>query len=74
MREASVVCRQLGYDGAVATIPWQAFGSGRGMTVMNRIQCTGNESSVSDCKFMRWNTDNCGSFDDPGAICTQPGI
>ena len=74
MHEASAVCRQVGYDGAEAATPWPVFGGGSGMILMNRIQCIGNEKSVSDCKFLRWKTNwNCGSFKDPGAVCTQSG-
>ena len=55
LHEASAVCRQLGYDGAVAAPPWPAFGLGSSkMIAMNHIQCTGHESSVSDCSFMPW--------------------
>ena len=74
-REANVVCRQLGYDGAVAAIPWTAFGRRYRMSMMNHIQCMGNESSISDCRFMRWKT-GCISTrfsEDPGAVCTQSG-
>ena len=73
--EANAVCRQLGYDGAVAATPWSAFGQRSGMSVMNRIQCMGNESSISDCRYMRRKT-SCGSYGfsrNPGAVCTQSG-
>ena len=74
-REANVVWRQLGYDGAVAATPWSAFGRTNRISEMNHIQCTGNESSISDCQFMRWKT-GCGPhgfYKNPGAVCTQSG-
>ena len=74
MHEGSAVCRQLGYDGAEAATPWPAFGGGSRMILVNRIQCGGNESSLSDCRFLRWKTNwNCGSFKGPGAVCKQSG-
>ena len=74
-REANVVCRQLGYDGAVAATPWSAFGQTNRISEMNHIQCTGNESSISDCQFMRWKT-SCGPsgfHKNPGTVCTHSG-
>ena len=75
-REANVVCRQLGYDGAVAAISWPAFGNGLEMTAMNHIQCVGDERSISDCRSSKWKNGDCATFaffQAPGAVCTQSG-
>lgn len=77
LREASAVCRQLEYAGAVAAIPWPAFGTGNKMIVTNRIQCVGNESSISDCSFMSWKNSRCHYYRSmsrsPGAVCSPAG-
>lgn len=75
LQSARVVCRQLGFDGAVAARPWSAFGHGKGVIWMNRVQCTGHESSIADCFFNGWGIDSCPfyHFQDASAVCRQPG-
>ena len=71
-QEADVVCRQLGYDGALAVLRGTPFGRGRGIQWMIDIKCTGNESSLLDCRQatqLRY----CNHYDDASVICTQPG-
>ena len=46
-RDAKVVCRSLGYAGAIA-VGHADFGSGSG-TVYNYNSCSGNEDSLLDC-------------------------
>ena len=46
-REAGVVCRSLGYAGAIP-IGWSDFGQGSGK-VYRYYTCNGNEDSVLDC-------------------------
>ena len=47
--DANVVCRQLGYDGAMAALHHAAFGKGKGMIWLDEVKCTGNERSITDC-------------------------
>ena len=74
LQSATVVCRQLGFDGAVAARPWSAFGKGEGIIWMNFVQCVGNESSIADCFFNGWGIDSpmFNHFQDASAVCHQP--
>ncbi|XP_050390927.1 scavenger receptor cysteine-rich domain superfamily protein-like [Patella vulgata] len=50
-KEASVVCRRLGYSGTGAISKRRAyFGEGRGNKV-TRLDCTGREEYLTDCKY-----------------------
>ena len=63
-REASVVCRGLGYAGAIA-IGWADFGQGSG-TVYDYQSCSGNEDSILDCSG---SVSSCDHGGDAGVIC-----
>ena len=69
-REAKVVCRSLGYAGAIA-IGWADFGQGSG-TVYYYQSCNGNEDSILDCSpGSVFSNSNHGG--DAGVICRTQG-
>ena len=70
LRDANVVCRQLGFAGAVAANWSAAFGRGEGKIWMDEVQCTGNESSFKECNHQGWGSHNCGHREDAGVMCT----
>ena len=45
-RDADVVCRELGYSGAMAAYVYRSYYS---YTALSNVYCTGNESSLLDC-------------------------
>ncbi len=49
MNAAHVVCRQLGYPGAISSGVSNQFGVGNGPGWFKNVRCLGNESSVSEC-------------------------
>ena len=49
IREAKVVCRQLGYGYAILAIGGAAFGRGSGGHWKRQWYCNGNEGSLDDC-------------------------
>ena len=71
MNDASVVCRQLGYGRALTALNTAAFGRGQGKIWMNNVQCTGNESSLTDCAHNGLGNANCSHSKDAGVVCTQ---
>ena len=61
IKEANVVCRQLGFQGAVAAATSSDF------SVMYRVQCAGNETSLAECRLTpkTW----CWSFRAACVVC-----
>ena len=49
MNGAHVVCRQLGYPGAVSYGRSKQFGLGSGPVWFSNVRCLGNESNFADC-------------------------
>ena len=66
--EAGVVCRSLGYAGAIA-IGWADFGQGSG-TIYHYYNCNGNEASIFDCGP---GSRGCSHAEDAGVICRTQG-
>ncbi|KAG1680430.1 hypothetical protein FOA52_015523 [Chlamydomonas sp. UWO 241] len=71
--DASVVCRELGFDGGYAEhsasfapgFEWQKIW-------MHRVRCDGSEGRLADCPFHRnssWGVHTCSHWEDAGATC-----
>ena len=71
--DANVVCRQLGYDGALSAPRYAAFGRGTGQIWLDDVQCVGDEIAISDCYHRGWNVHNCGHHSDVGVVCRPKG-
>ena len=66
--DANVVCRQVGL-GLASSAPTR-------ITVadsfwLDNVQCSGSESSLSDCTSNEWGSENCGTTEGAGAVCTR---
>ncbi|XP_019853773.1 PREDICTED: deleted in malignant brain tumors 1 protein-like [Amphimedon queenslandica] len=64
--DASVVCRQLGYDSGTA-FDSAYFGQGTGTIVMNEVHCNGTESYLTNCTHTM--NHNCNHSEDAGVRC-----
>ena len=71
LKDADVVCNQLGYDGALSALRGAAFGEGMGPIWLNGVQCVGDEKSVSQCSHAGWGGHYCGHDEDAGVVCRQ---
>ncbi|XP_038073143.1 deleted in malignant brain tumors 1 protein-like [Patiria miniata] len=71
LADATVVCNQLGFDGAEASVYQSLFGEGTGPVVMNRVQCSGNESKLADCPFDGWGSTVSTCENTVGVICNN---
>ena len=70
MREAHVVCRQLGFTGAASVTYWATFGPGSGRIWMNHVHCGGGESSLLNCRHDGWGNHHCSHWEDAGVVCS----
>lgn len=70
IRDAEVVCRQLGCGAAVSAHGMARFGEGNGNIVLDDVNCAGNESLLGQCKHRAWGEHNCQHSEDSGVICS----
>ena len=69
IKDAEVVCRQLGYTSATAERVGAYFGKGRGAILLDDVRCNGNEESLSQCKHNGWGVTDCNHYEDAGVSC-----
>ncbi|NWZ59993.1 DMBT1 protein, partial [Haliaeetus albicilla] len=70
LKDAKVVCRQLGCGTAVS-VPDQAhFGHGLDPIWLDNVECTGMETTFSQCGLSNWGLHNCNHDEDAGVVCS----
>ena len=70
LRDAIVVCRQLGYSSALTAKGEASFGTGIGKIWLDDVQCLGSESSIDMCLSNEWGFHYCGHDEDVSVVCT----
>ena len=75
IHDAEVVCRQLGYRGALAaTLRGSAsFAAGTGRIWATNFACKGEEQSLLDCGHSGWGVHRCDHTSDAGVVCQTGG-
>ena len=68
MKDANVVCRQLGFGDAIGAPKRSAYGSVPDNFVMSYVRCTGNEKSIAQCGHSY--SSRCGENDGAGVVCS----
>ena len=71
IKDARVVCRQLGFLGAVSAPTSAHFGAGSGQIWLDDVRCYGSESSIANCRHRGWGVENCGHSEDASVICSS---
>jgi len=69
LRDAQVVCRELGFLGVFSAPGSAKFGVGSGKIWLDDVQCLGTERSIEDCRHSGWGIENCAHSEDASAIC-----
>lgn len=69
--DAKVACRQLGYTNYELSVAVSRgyFGQGQTAIHLDELQCTGTETSLTDCPHNGVGNHNCGHSEDVGVIC-----
>ena len=71
LRDATVVCRQLGYGRAVGVPCCAAFGEGSGPIWYDDVRCSGHEANLTQCVHGGLGVNNCYQWQDAGVICAS---
>ncbi|KAA8584127.1 hypothetical protein FQN60_015335 [Etheostoma spectabile] len=66
---AQVVCRQLGFRGRAAVAPDGVYEEGRGLILLDEVQCRGTETSLLACTHSEWGQHDCSHSEDVGVRC-----
>ncbi|KFP04730.1 Deleted in malignant brain tumors 1 protein, partial [Calypte anna] len=70
LRDAAVVCRQLGCGVAVAAPARASFGRGSDPIWLDRVGCLGLEKTLLECQARPWGTHGCSHQEDAGVVCS----
>jgi len=69
--DAGVVCRQLGFGSSGMPIKRASFGQGSGPILLDRVTCSGSESTLASCGHLGVGvTRSCSHSEDAGVRCS----
>ncbi|KFO99542.1 Deleted in malignant brain tumors 1 protein, partial [Calypte anna] len=69
LRDAEVVCRQLGCGRPMAAPGNARFGQGSGPIFLDDVECRGDEPSLQVCQHRGWGVHDCTHSEDASVVC-----
>ena len=74
--DAAVVCKELGFPGALKAVDNAFFGQGSGVIWLSEVACSyrGSEESLRWCDHQGWGKSICGHGEDVGVICERKSL
>ncbi|XP_056604999.1 scavenger receptor cysteine-rich type 1 protein M130-like [Triplophysa dalaica] len=74
IRDAQVVCRQLGCGAALSADGNEAFGAGEAVVWLNRVECRGTEIHLWDCPHVLKKHTDCSHKERVELICANLSV
>ncbi|XP_013414178.1 deleted in malignant brain tumors 1 protein [Lingula anatina] len=73
-KDAAVVCRMLGFSGAIRAVPGGTYPVGSGPIWLDNVSCDGDETNITQCGNRGVGTHNCATnhSEDAGVVCQGP--
>ncbi|KAJ8257254.1 hypothetical protein GJAV_G00183620 [Gymnothorax javanicus] len=71
VRDAHVVCRELGCGYPLFAPRWASFGQGTGNITLDDVACLGSETSLLDCGHTGHGRHNCAHYEDASVVCSD---
>ena len=69
LKDAQVVCRQLGLGPPIAALGLAHYGEGNGAIFLDEVDCVGNELRIQNCSHNGWGNGICGRNEAAGVEC-----
>ncbi|XP_041485962.1 deleted in malignant brain tumors 1 protein-like, partial [Lytechinus variegatus] len=69
LNDARVICRMLGFEGALDAPGSATFGQGSGDILLDSIGCTGTEDNLAECIHKGIGDHDCAHTEDAGVVC-----
>ncbi|NWU74010.1 DMBT1 protein, partial [Pterocles burchelli] len=70
LKDAAVVCRQLGCGVAVSAPSSSVFGQGSGPIWLDGVSCLGTEATLAECPVKPWGHHACNHVEDASVVCS----